>query len=655
MGEIAEEAARAAGVGLVVVRDEAVAWLNDAARDLVVSAGGTWRGPGSPLGVLAGVRSDAGRVPIRWQSPSAGVRWWQVDARPLDDGRTLYGITDETDRYAADGQDNSPMTALWRLNRLEWIGRQGSWIWNLDDGSVEFSEALVAAVEWLPDVPHDRHGLVAGLHTDDRARLVEALDRAIERRGRFTVVARGYLDRARLIERVFEWRGEALCDATGRPTRVLGTVRNITEQNHDRAELTFLAEHDPLTGVANRRRIGSRIADCAADPSGGALLMIDIDNFKDINDLRGHVVGDLIIRRVAAAVGAQIGPDALLGRLGGDEFAVIVPHGTAPAALALAERLCEAVSVATAVDPTLHVTVSIGVAPIAAGQAFDTALAHADLALYAAKGAGRNRARMFCEAHYRAAAHRVSLLQRVGAALDEGTMRLYAQPIVDLRTGVPARHELLIRLRDGQEPPLSPADFLPAAERTDLVLDLDRWVMQHAVQALANPRAKAAGLRLEVNVSARSLENPDLGRWILELLKEAEVAPERLGLEITETTAIKSLDAARLLATRLTEAGCGFALDDFGAGYGSFSYLKYLPFTTVKIAGEFVRQVDDNAVDRALVSAVVGVAHQLGMRTVAEQVDRPALVTHLRALGVDDGQGFHLGKPCALSALLDGL
>jgi diguanylate cyclase (GGDEF)-like protein len=648
---IAEEVVRAAGLGLVVVRDGAVAWLNDAARELVASCGGAWNGPGSPLAALADVGSGARRAPTRWRSPTGGIRWWRVAATPLDDGRMLYEITDETDHHDTDGST----TAKWQLNRMEWISRQGSWIWNLDDDSVQFSEALIAAVEWLPDVPHDRHGLVAGLHVEDRGRVVAALDRAIEQRERFAVVARGYLDRARLLERVFEWRGEVLCDAAGRPTRVLGIVRNITEHYRDRAELTFLAEHDPLTGVANRRRIGSRIADCAVDPRGGALLMIDIDNFKDINDLRGHVVGDLIIRRVAAAVAGQIGPDALLGRLGGDEFAVIVPGGTAPAALALAEQLCEAVSVATAVDSTLHVTVSIGVAPIAAGQASDAALAHADLALYAAKAAGRNRARLFCEAHYRAAAHRVSLLQRVGAALEEGTMRLYAQPIVDLRTGAAARHELLIRLHDGLEPALSPADFLPAAERTDLVLDLDRWVLQHAVQALANPRAQAAGLRLEVNLSARSLENPDLGRWILERLKEAEVAPQRLGLEITETTAIKSLDAARLLATRLTEAGCGFALDDFGAGFGSFSYLKYLPFTTVKIAGEFVRQVDDDDVDRALVTAVVGVAHQLGMRTVAEQVDRATLVTHLRALGVDDGQGFHLGRPRPLEALLDEL
>ena len=173
----------------------------------------------------------------------------------------LYEITDETDRYDTDG--NNPVGARWQLNRMEWISRQGSWIWNLDDGSVQFSEALIAAVEWLPDVPHDRHGLVAGLHVDDRERLVAALDRAIEKRERFAVVARGYLDRARLLERVFEWRGEVLCDAAGRPTRVLGIVRNITEHHRDRAELTFLAEHDPLTGVANRRRIAGRASPTA--------------------------------------------------------------------------------------------------------------------------------------------------------------------------------------------------------------------------------------------------------------------------------------------------------------------------------------------------------------------------------------------------------
>jgi diguanylate cyclase (GGDEF)-like protein len=564
---------------------------------------------------------------------------------------SLHVIVDETARYGEEAQSLGPLTAQWRLHRLETMTGSGTWLWSVRDGGVLWSESLLDLFGIPRGTPLDYAQYRALLHPDDVGMIEETLATALRTLEPFTYTHRMVLGDLRT-ERVFECFGEVFADAAGVPSRVLGTARDVTDAHRARQELAFLADHDPLTGVANRRRITGWLAECAARPGGAALLLVDIDNFKDINDLRGHVVGDLIIRRVAAAVAGEIGPDALLGRLGGDEFAVILPASTAAAAVALAVRLCEAVSVATAVDPTLHVTVSVGVATIAAGQSSDATLAHADLALYAAKGAGRNRARLFSDAHYQSAAHRVSLLQRVGAALETGTMRLYAQPIVDLRTGRAARHELLIRLRDGLEPVLSPADFLPAAERTDLVLELDRWVLERAVQALANTRAQAAGLRLEVNVSARSLENPDLGRWILELLKESEVAPERFGLEITETTAIKSLDAARLLATRLTEAGCGFALDDFGAGFGSFSYLKYLPFTTVKIAGEFVRQVDDHDVDRALVSAVVGVAHQLGMRTVAEQVDRPALVTHLRALGVDDGQGFHLGRPRPLDGLL---
>ena len=297
-------------------------------------------------------------------------------------------------------------------------------------------------------------------------------------------------------------------------------------------------------------------------------------------------------------------------------------------------------------------TISIGVAVVTSDVAVESGLAQADLALYEAKRAGRNRARLFAPDQYQAAVRRVSVLQRVGAGLDEGTMQLHAQPIVDLATGRVGRSEVLIRLRDGQEPTLQPAEFLPAAARTDLVLRIDRWVLERAIAALAGPRARADGRCLEVNVSARSLDDPELGRWILDQLKLAEVEPGRLGLEITETAAITNLDAARHLARQLREAGCGFTLDDFGAGFASFSHLKHLPFTAVKIAGEFVLQVDDDPVDRALISAVVGVARQLGMRTVAEHVHRSPMVAHLRALGVDDGQGYLLGKPRPLADLL---
>ena len=438
------------------------------------------------------------------------------------------------------------------------------------------------------------------------------------------------------------------------PHRVLATARDVTEAHRTRQELAFLADHDPLTGVANRRRIMGRLAECAARPGGAALLLIDVDNFKDINDLRGHAAGDRVIREIARNVQARLAPDVLLGRLGGDEFAVIVPDVDDAAALDLAEDLCDLVSRTPVVDraDAIRITISIGVAVVGGRVDPETWLAHADLALYEAKRVGRNRARLFSPGQYHEAVRRVSVLQRVSAALDEGTMHLDAQPIVDLATGRTGRHELLIRLRDGRDPPLGPAEFLPAAERTDLVLRIDRWVLSRAVDALAAPSARAAGLCFEVNVSARSLDDPELGLWILNQLKLAEVEPGRLGLEITETAAISNLDAARCLARQLTEAGCGIALDDFGAGFASFSHLKHLPFTAVKIAGEFVRQADGDPVDRALITAVVGVARQLGMRTVAEHVDRRPMVAHLRTLGVDDGQGYLLGRPRPLADLL---
>jgi diguanylate cyclase (GGDEF)-like protein len=454
--------------------------------------------------------------------------------------------------------------------------------------------------------------------------------------------------------RTFESRAEVFADADGRPMRVMGTSRDITEEHRARTELAYLAGHDPLTGIANRRRITARLAECAAEPAGATLLLIDIDHFKDINDLRGHAAGDRVIRRIAATVSACLSEGALLGRLGGDEFAAVLPSCDPGYGVALGEKVCDAVAGDPVVDDdaALRVTVSIGVTGVVRGEDVEVGLARADLALYEAKNTGRNRARLFAPDQYRQAVARVGLLSRIGDALDGEAMQLDAQPIVDLRSGLPDRWEVLIRLRDGREPVLGPAEFLPAAERTDMVLRLDRWVLARAVRALASAPACRRDLHLEVNISARSLEDDELGEWVLDELSAHGVEPSRLGLEITETTAITNLDAARGLAERLTGAGCGFSLDDFGAGFGSFSHLKHLPFTAVKIDGEFVRQLDTDRVDRALVTAAVEVARELGMRTVAEQVDRPVLVDLLREIGVHDGQGYHLGRPRPLGELL---
>jgi diguanylate cyclase (GGDEF)-like protein len=638
-------------VGLIVVRNGAVSWRNDAADALVAPHGASWSGPAAPLEMLRPVRPGTRRIKLSWPSPASGSRCWQVTCSPLDatDTALLYEIVDETAGREPDGVDLGPRTADWRLARMEAMAGMGSWTWNVTEDVIEWSDTLLRLFGLEPGTRLNFAGYRNLLHPDDVPMVESVVSEAMRELRPFAFTHRIRVGGAGT-ERVFECHGEVFADADGRPARLLGTARDITVQHRAQQELAYLAEHDPLTGIANRRRITSRLAECGLRPGGAALLLIDIDNFKDINDLHGHAAGDRVIRRIAATMTAEIGEEGMLGRLGGDEFAVVVPTGDADGGMALAKRLCAAVAAVPVADDIgpLRITVSIGVA-VALDDDVEASLAQADLALYAAKTAGRNQARLFTNDQYDQAVRRVSLLQRVRAALDQDLMQLDAQPIVDLATGRATRYELLIRLRDGQYPLLGPVDFLPAAERTDLVLRLDRWVLTRAIAALATPRARENGLRLEVNVSARSLEDSDLGRWILASLAAADVEPHRLGLEITETTAIGSVAAARALATRLTDAGCGFALDDFGAGYGSFSYLKHLPFTAVKIAGEFVHHLDRNQVDRALVAAVVGVAKQLGMRTVAEQVDRAPLVAQLRSAGVDDGQGYYLGKPRPLT------
>jgi diguanylate cyclase (GGDEF)-like protein/PAS domain S-box-containing protein len=652
---LAEESANRASVGLVVVRDGAVAWANGAARAVVEPIGTSWTGPAAPLAVLADIAPGAGGVMTNWLPPGGdAARWWQVTCTALAGAPAtlLYEIVDRTSFAALPDRHLTAAAPLWRLDRLEALARMGSWVWDIPENRNEWSDGL-SRMFGLPAgtvlQPDDFRTMC---HPDDLPVVDAALVALLDTGEPVSYAYRLSTPDGR--ERVVECHGEVVTDPAGAPVQLFGTVRDITEEHEARTELAYLAEHDPLTGIANRRRITARLAECAAQPSGATLLLIDIDRFKDINDLRGHGVGDAVIRRIAELVTARLDPGSMLGRLGGDEFAAVLPFRDPGYGVALGEKVCDAVAGEPIVDggSALRVTVSIGVTGVAQDQPVEASLARADLALYEAKNGGRNRVRLSEPDQFRQAVVRVGLEQRIADALDNGAMQLDAQPIIDLGSGQRARWEVLIRLRDGLAPELGPADFLPAAERTDLVLQVDRWVLASAIEALATERATARDLRLEVNLSARSLEDPELADWVLDRLGHDGVAAHRLGLEITETSAIASMDAAQRLAGRLTAAGCGFALDDFGSGFGSFSHLKHLPFTAVKIAGEFVHRLDTDRVDQVLVGGIAGVAEQLGMRAVAEQVDRPELMGWLRRLGVTDGQGFHLGRPRPLADLL---
>jgi diguanylate cyclase (GGDEF)-like protein len=423
-------------------------------------------------------------------------------------------------------------------------------------------------------------------------------------------------------------------------------ARELESTQHD---LLRMAEEDPLTGLPNRRTLTRELERQLALGGRGALLLLDLDNFKDINDLRGHPVGDRVMCMLAGLLRERLGDGQVLGRLGGDEFAVVLRDVDQRQAVEVADRLRTAVAAVPLTDDT-RTTVSAGVANFDSGESWHAVLANADLALYASKAAGRNRVTVYDQGHYMDTALRVTVLDRVRAALQDGHITLQAMPMVKLGSRRVVGHELLLRLEDGRQPQLSPGEFLPAAERSGLVLDIDRWVAGTAIDALVEH--PYPGLRFNVNVSGRTLEDEDFGDFVLDRLAAAGVAPGRLGFEITETAAVTNLDAARVLAQQLRASGCRISLDDFGAGFGSFVHLKQLPITGVKIDGEFVRGIDYGSRDTVLVQGMVDIARGLGLSVVAEWVERSTQVNALARLGVRVAQGFHLGRPEPLAELL---
>ena len=507
--------------------------------------------------------------------------------------------------------------------QVRWVNRLMADLLELDADQC-VGRSLPALLAGAPEGPHE--GLVLSVSTgEDRHRWLEV---------RCDPLPEGYL--YRVID-VTRWRERGV---------------DPSERDEWQKALIRMADEDPLTGLLNRRALTRELERQLALGHDGALLLLDLDNFKDINDLRGHPAGDRVMCTLANVLRDRLGNGHVLGRLGGDEFAVVLSDTDETAAVRIADRLRNAVAAipVTGGVGTTRITVSAGVAGFGSGEGWQSVLANADLALYASKDAGRNRVTVYEQGHYADTALRVTVLDRLRNALTSGGLELHAMPMVKLGSNRVVGHELLLRLEDGRQPRLGPGEFLPAAERSGLVLDIDRWVAGTAIDALvAHPYP---GLRFNVNVSGRTLEDEDFGDFVLDRLAAAGVAAGRLGFEITETAAVTNLAAARMLAQQLRASGCRISLDDFGAGFGSFVHLKQLPITGIKIDGEFVRAIDYGSRDTVLVQGIVDIARGLGVSVVAEWVERASQVDALRRLGVRVAQGFHLGKPEPLRDLL---
>jgi diguanylate cyclase (GGDEF)-like protein/PAS domain S-box-containing protein len=440
-------------------------------------------------------------------------------------------------------------------------------------------------------------------------------------------------------------------DADGNVVGVARIARDITERKRLEGELTFLAMHDPLTGLLNRRQLSQEVqSQCARASRYGetaALLIGDIDNFKYVNDSLGHNAGDEVIKRVAAAIRNRLRATDVLARLGGDEFGVLLPLTGIDAARMTAESLCEAVAELELLieGNRVRTTISIGVVGIEGPNVTpEDALTAGDFTMYEAKRQGRNRVAVAQPGTEREqVAGVLALPKRLHGALREQRFELHAQPIVHLATGTVDRYELLLRMRENDEL-LYPDAFIHTAEHYGLIGDIDRWVVEHAFELLARSDSHRASHYM-INLSGRSIGDQDLLALIERGIAEHGIDPARVTFEITETAAIADIESARAFIEGLHEAGCSAALDDFGSGFASFYYLKYLPIDYLKIDGDFVRQLPGSQSDQLLIKAIVDVARGLNKYTIASHVGSEEALTMLRDYGVDYGQGFHLGRP----------
>jgi diguanylate cyclase (GGDEF)-like protein/PAS domain S-box-containing protein len=455
-------------------------------------------------------------------------------------------------------------------------------------------------------------------------------------------------------------------NADGKPLHFLSQMQDVTERRRHEAELRHMADHDPLTGLLNRRsferELERHVAYVERYGPKGAAIVLDLDHFKTINDTLGHSAGDELIVRVAHALRSRLRESDVLARLGGDEFAILLPEATPEEADAVSGAVLDAVrtlAVPTATGRTRTVTASLGVALFDSSGKLtgEDVLVNADLAMYDAKESGRDQLSSY-DAPERPETRieaRISWADMIRDALAEDAFVLHAQPIVDLSTGEATQYELLLRMRGADGELIPPSAFLPVAERFDLMTAIDRWVVARAIRMVDTELRAGRRLIVEVNISGRSAGDPELLELIERELQASEVCPSQIIFEITETIAVSNIPRAQHFAARLADLGCRFALDDFGAGFGSFYYLKHLPFDILKIDGEFVRHSAADPTDQLVIQAVVDIARGLGKRTVAEHVGDSETAALLQRMGVDHAQGFHLGEPAPLGDWLPEL
>jgi diguanylate cyclase (GGDEF)-like protein/PAS domain S-box-containing protein len=541
-----------------------------------------------------------------------------------------------------------------RLDLLRRASLEGQWDWDLRSDQINYFPRFRELLGYSADDSFSRLHLV--VHPQDAGRMRKAVRRLFDER---VSVEEEFRLRCKNGEfRWFRGRGHGIWDPRGTPLRVAGSITDISAYKENELRLLHLADHDVLTGLPNRRlflhRLSRGIESAAGSEGTLAVLFVDLDRFKRINDVFGHDAGNVVLREAARRIGGSVREGDTVSRLGGDEFTVLLEGvETAPGICTVSDRIrAELRRPFPVADSEVYVSASIGIAVFPRdGTSAEELLKRSDVAMYQAKKNGRDNHQFYSPESESRISRRLDMEARLRRALEHGELEVHYQPQVSFADGRITSVEALVRWNNPDLGWVPPSQFIPLAEETGLIHPIGAWVLETAAaQAKAWQAAGMSPMRMCINVSARQLDDELVGT-VSRVLAQTGISPSSLELEITESVMVSKDPGTESALRALRTLGIGFAIDDFGTGYATFDYLKRFPVRTLKVDGSFIRNVCENLDDAAIVAASVSLARSLSLRVVAEGVETADQHALLGKLGCDDCQGFHTFRPLPAHAL----
>ncbi len=551
-----------------------------------------------------------------------------------------------------------------RLAKAQRMARLGHWDWNVSEDQWYFSDEVMRIFSFAQgDRPANREAMVKVIHPDDRDRVTQLFGAALRGEEKYEIEYRLVLPDG--TPRVVAEQAEVSFNKQAKPEHVEGTLQDFTDRRQAEAKIQYLAYYDGLTGLPNRRMFSEQVAFAlrAARRSKRplALLFVDIDNFKSINDSLGHGTGDKLLRQVADRLSLSVRTSDLISRpgkesptppvfrFGGDEFTVLLINlQHEQDALLVARRIMSALAERFVVEGyDLFATASIGITVYPSdGDDLRTLLRNADSAMHHAKQKGKNTFEFYTESLTQVSIERMNMEAKLHRAIEQGELSLCFQPKIETQSRRLAGAEALLRWKTSTLGSVSPARFIPLAEETGLIIPIGEWALRETCCQLQ--AWEAVGLppvTVAVNVSARQFQHSDLSKSLSALLNETGLRPQCLELELTESAIMADVQKAKLMLQSLSEMGIRLSIDDFGTGYSSLSQLRWLPLDALKIDQSFVRDLPGDEDGSSITMAIIAMAHGLGLQVVAEGVETEAQFAFLKEHGCDYVQGYLFSPP----------